>query len=282
MSLGWQTESALLPSKAKPIKVNNKTLINLKSFVYQKEQQQKLDRQQQNSNNRFNHLSATKRFQSKNTAPDSKIAETDISATEKASLALSGKAKLYDKLMREDDAVDVIGLASLIDFSRKRQHEEVDNAEEELLRAPDSALSSSSAPIYQVQGSGQWQWSRGSGTAGTHDNDEAAYIAKNRTERELQRAAESAIEHAIVSHGARVKSQWEKNLNSDAKQLALQLHIDTETHRQQQRQADSNAISQSNSSGGKNMREERLEMLKRKRQKLGFDPSAAPTSSSTL
>ena len=38
MSLGWQTESALLPSTAKPIKVDNKSLVGLKSLVCDQEE----------------------------------------------------------------------------------------------------------------------------------------------------------------------------------------------------------------------------------------------------
>lgn len=284
MSLGWQTESALLPSKAKPIKVDNKTLINLKSLVYQKEQQQKLERQHHSSSSRFNHLHVSKRFNSEEKTVDLKTTEeTDISATEKASLALAGKAKLYEKLMQEGFGSRDIGSASLIDFSRKRQNEEIYNDEPEEAYPPKEAPSSLSISFRQVQGFGQWQWSRGSGKADTHDHnkeeDEAAYIAKHRTERDLQRAAEQAIEYANLSQGARVKSQWEKNLNSDAKQIALELHQEIETHRQLQSETASSQ--NSNNGGGKSIREERLEMLKRKRQKLGFNPTAAASASSS-
>ncbi|CAM9456117.1 unnamed protein product [Chrysoparadoxa australica] len=39
MSLGWSTESALLPSKSKTIKVDSRSMVGLKSMVYEKEQQ---------------------------------------------------------------------------------------------------------------------------------------------------------------------------------------------------------------------------------------------------
>ena len=38
MSLGWQTESALLPSKAKPIHVDSKSMVGLKSIVFDEEE----------------------------------------------------------------------------------------------------------------------------------------------------------------------------------------------------------------------------------------------------
>lgn len=38
MSLGWQSESAILPSKAKPINVDSKSMIGLKALVYSEEQ----------------------------------------------------------------------------------------------------------------------------------------------------------------------------------------------------------------------------------------------------
>jgi hypothetical protein len=38
MSLGWQTESALLPSKAKPIHVDSKSMVGLKSIVFNEEE----------------------------------------------------------------------------------------------------------------------------------------------------------------------------------------------------------------------------------------------------
>jgi len=41
MSLGFLTESALVPSKAKPIKVNSKSLVDLKAIVYVQEQEKK-------------------------------------------------------------------------------------------------------------------------------------------------------------------------------------------------------------------------------------------------
>ncbi|KAK1947421.1 hypothetical protein P3T76_001431 [Phytophthora citrophthora] len=41
MSLGFLTESALVPSKAKEIKVDNKSLVDLKAVVFQKDQERK-------------------------------------------------------------------------------------------------------------------------------------------------------------------------------------------------------------------------------------------------
>eukprot|EP00644_Phytophthora_capsici_P015821 jgi/Phyca11/537649/estExt2_fgenesh1_pg.C_PHYCAscaffold_1030017 len=41
MSLGFLTESALVPSKAKEIKVDNKSLVDLKAVVFQKDQDRK-------------------------------------------------------------------------------------------------------------------------------------------------------------------------------------------------------------------------------------------------
>ena len=38
MSLGWQSESALLPSKATPINVDSKSMLSMKALVYKIEQ----------------------------------------------------------------------------------------------------------------------------------------------------------------------------------------------------------------------------------------------------
>ncbi|KAJ0402587.1 hypothetical protein P43SY_006826 [Pythium insidiosum] len=45
MSLGFLTESALLPSKAKAIKVDSESLVGLKAVIFQKEQERR-ERQQ--------------------------------------------------------------------------------------------------------------------------------------------------------------------------------------------------------------------------------------------
>lgn len=46
MSLGWNTESALLPSKAKAIAVSQTSMLDLKAIVYEREEQRR-QRQQQ-------------------------------------------------------------------------------------------------------------------------------------------------------------------------------------------------------------------------------------------
>ncbi|DBA01345.1 TPA: hypothetical protein N0F65_001584 [Lagenidium giganteum] len=45
MSLGFLTESALLPSKAKPIKVDSKSVLDLKAIVFRKEQEREVRNQ---------------------------------------------------------------------------------------------------------------------------------------------------------------------------------------------------------------------------------------------
>ena len=41
MSLGWNTESALLPSKAKAIDVSQSSMLDLKAIVFEREEQRR-------------------------------------------------------------------------------------------------------------------------------------------------------------------------------------------------------------------------------------------------
>ena len=50
MSLGWQSESALLPSKATPINVDSKSMLSMRAIVYKIEQKQKQKLSSDNNN----------------------------------------------------------------------------------------------------------------------------------------------------------------------------------------------------------------------------------------
>ena len=51
MSLGWNTESALLPSKAKAIEVSQSSMLDLKAIIFEREEQRRLHEQQRHGDN---------------------------------------------------------------------------------------------------------------------------------------------------------------------------------------------------------------------------------------
>jgi len=52
MSLGWNTESALLPSKAKAIDVSQSSMLDLKAIVFEREEQRRHHEHQQPGSSR--------------------------------------------------------------------------------------------------------------------------------------------------------------------------------------------------------------------------------------
>lgn len=134
--MGWQTESALLPSKAKPIHVDNKSMVGLKSILLQQEQQRAIRLAQEVDSGRKHHSRQLRGFgakmddQKEETVLQKRSRQHAFSASEvldktntiakspntnddtdnpleiesRARLALEAKAKLYDALQQQNSS----------------------------------------------------------------------------------------------------------------------------------------------------------------------------------
>ena len=131
MSLGWQGESAILPSRAKKIEVDNKSMIGLKALVA--EQEQRLSRRADSDKpNAHKSYEKGKRFTSflKSNSGDEKrlkreVSEKDLQQSDYAYSILEAKSKLYEQLQKGAAVGDprvmeiVKGDSCLVNFSSK-------------------------------------------------------------------------------------------------------------------------------------------------------------------
>ena len=136
MSLGWNTESALLPKKAKPITVGDKSLFALKAIVYEKEQQQQQQLQLKHEglssssyrNQRGNNVPNKKKdvFERSNKGIGSRSAKEDplkIAKSDRIYAALKAKSELYDQLQSNSSLSKAGSSAFLVDFASKSSDE---------------------------------------------------------------------------------------------------------------------------------------------------------------
>eukprot|EP01039_Chlorochromonas_danica_P008708 gene8708-9594_t len=235
MSLGWQTESALLPSKAKPIKVGDRSLLSLKAIVFEKEQQRHTQGAQDGetrlkairkaavaSKEKESHTSSTKSTKSREVTDEEALRE------QRAAAALAAKAQLYEDIL----AGKVQGEASLIDFGSKRK---LDRREEGSVSATKEVEQGArkAAKVVQDYGPQQWQWSRGD--AATHEvegdsHDPDAVVAEWRASQQAEKAFKLEAERRLqdlpvsLSKAARVQTQWEKTLQSSAREYIKEVH----------------------------------------------------------
>ena len=151
MSLGWNTESALLPKKAKPISVGDKSLLALKALVYEKEQQQCQQLQNQKlcgpsssyRSQRGHHQPNNKKsvFERSNKGIEARTAKEDplkLAKSDKIYAALKAKSELYEQLQSSSSLSKAVSNAFLVDFSSK---------------PPDQVASSSSSTVNQKNSS---------------------------------------------------------------------------------------------------------------------------------
>ena len=141
MSLGWQTESALLPGKIKHIHVDNKSMVGLKALVLQQEQQLKM-KQGQSHERSMRNLAKTPLYTgSKNKdkldpgpsnkkegekSNDSQPPDPEDLAIEiRAQRALEAKARLYEEMSQ--GKIQGTGDASLVNFQAKKQKKETED-----------------------------------------------------------------------------------------------------------------------------------------------------------
>lgn len=344
MSLGWQTESALLPSKAKPIQVDNKSMVGLKSILLQKEQERALrlshdpDGHQRNSSRQLRGFSekisqGNENFQSKKrsytqmkdvpsassvTADDGDDSESI--RDDKIRIALEAKVKIYEKLQNQAEDInsnDPISKVTLIDFQSQKQQKETLPSDYQSLSSQHAHSDASVEDIRNelikqkdkvgfgegkvVLGAPQYHWSTGhtgtestnsAPTSDTYAGTILSYGREKQVEKEIKRAIEEELTHrqgqvAMMSQAARVKSQWEKTLSNEAKELADRVHIETEISRSlarpqqsSQQQLTQQSLSthltdpssaQTNNpkqTGGSEVHQERLELLRQKRERL--------------
>ena len=260
MSLGWQTESALLPKSSKRIKVDdgNASMLALKAFVYKKEKEQK-------ANATENHRS---RVKLNNNSTIKKVHKNDNdNNNDHSNAALKAKAHLYDQLSRGQ--ASQCGDAFLINFDDKKlihsdEYNEKNSKHEynEKNNEPDDDYieitdhfgrtrrlnkNSSEYDDYKLaeelknkksnlqlkrrrfQGdinntesssSSKWQWSRGENHSVNH---EVEYINNEQIRKAYQDVLDDRIEQEI-SKGAKVKTKWDETLDSSAKQYIHDIH----------------------------------------------------------
>lgn len=138
MSLGFLTESALVPSKAKPIKVDSQSIVDLKAIVFKKETERKrtltngefshkhtinkcLSKKQKCSTNRGIDL---RRRRDEETEMQDRIRDDSEIWEAKAQSILERKAKLYEAMTSNrhatHDTGDLVMTECLVDFAAKK------------------------------------------------------------------------------------------------------------------------------------------------------------------
>lgn len=153
MSLGWQSESALLPSKATPINVDSKSMMSMKALVYNIEQKlsSKVNNQEEGGYRRKiskNHMdkSNSKAYSKPESIKEKSSSQFD-EREEKFTASLKAKAAVYDQIIGNkgnEDALQNMSATSgsgpfLINFDDKRKSRNDDDDDD------DDAYSSKSA-----------------------------------------------------------------------------------------------------------------------------------------
>jgi len=313
MSLGWQTESALLPSNSKPINVDGKSLVGLKALLYDQQQQRAngLDSNIRNARNVYSKRKEDKAAKSlldnsssrKNSTSKKNEDEPNVLAALTAKSQLyeeisSGKVKLQSDVVNFEDKVDVESMQHKVRTvyvpppvppSMPNPAKKAEKAAPEV-RISEPQTSSYTYDTTQSSVQPQWNWSK---TYGSADNDPTGNPAgsfdynsefrdKIRGETELKRTVEGRIQTEVefsanaaaksgnsgeyrVSEAARVKSQWEKTLNSSARNFLEQVHDDTTVQRAA---VTSQATSAEGGTQKRSLREEKLELIRLKRSKI--------------
>jgi hypothetical protein len=319
MSLGWQCESALLPSKSKPINVDGKSMVGLKALLYNEERQRHVGSEVASSFTR--RTRPTDKIRSFPTQAAGKGAHTELTADEKAMRALEAKAKLYDHIVKGKEKLT----SDLVDFEEKQLEEKtlelVDRADPvPPPPKPPSIPRPATVNIHNTQDSDSlhdqrsprvvstaqhYNWSNTYNTtecsssasavqrtvpicSGQDDHDidhNERYLRDIQRERELKRTVEQRLrqeellpiyansDHPLggsVSEAARVKTQWEKTLNSSAREFLDEVHSATARLREHSSAGENGSTSTEagDRMGQKrSLKEERLELIRQKRSK---------------
>lgn len=236
MSLGFLTESALVPSKAKPIHVDSKSLFDLKAVVFQKEQERQQRRAQEQDQDdsgrpagKYAHLKGRKRsgehndrvFKGRNRGVEKRMRRDEDAHKDqppdqdderawhkKSTEALKRKAKLYDAMMAGKRS-SVLAAECLVDFDAKRELA-VETLEKELVEITDEFGRSQSV----VSGGDEHK-------AFLRGQQQEAQAATIETPVALSNREDDA---GKASSGSFVVSQWEKRFNSTEKMYLQEVH----------------------------------------------------------
>lgn len=252
MSLGFLTESALVPSKAKPIRVDSKSLFDLKAVVFQKEQERQQrhrehqDQDQHDSSSgrpagKYAHLKGRKRagdqpnerdgrvFKDRNRGVEKRMRrdqdaqedrlpdQDDERAWHKRSAeALKRKAKLYDAMMAGQrpggDGESSVLAAECLVDFDAKRERSFEAVDQQEL----------------VEITDEFGRSRSVVSGGP---EHTAYLQQQRQQEAPAATMETpepqpsgADVAGKPSSGSFVVSQWEKRLNSDEKTYLQQVH----------------------------------------------------------
>lgn len=313
MSLGWQTESALLPSKAKPISVDGKSLVSLKAIVFSQEKKSSSSNSNLHEKHRLKSSSRDKDPMLRSNPgiearknKDAQLSLMDVKSSSSIEASLRAKAKLYDEMITNKNLANSATSSFLVNFQEKdvirsgdediaktvdRSHD--DDEDEEMVDIIDSFGRSrrvkkrsaeyseyfldqatkkyKSSLVPQVNNhsstasSGPWAWSTG------HDREDAGeWIDEAVKERGLKSLIEDRVAHEVnesstMSKAARVKTMWEKTLDSSAREYIDEIHNQVESHRQQQDlTARSSEANQVTSSANLSEEDKRRDLIRRK------------------
>ncbi|EQC37554.1 hypothetical protein SDRG_05153, partial [Saprolegnia diclina VS20] len=212
MSLGFLTESALVPSKAKAIKVDSKSIVDLKAVVFREQERKKAATEASGLRSkrgaRAKELQAGKKSETnagvekrRQRDEDEEALGDDERAKKKRSRQiLIEKAKLYDQMARGERLAtgDV-----LINFDAKTTHRDHEFTE----AAPKPAVND-----------GEW----------VEIVDEFG-----RTKKVTKREYEASLPPPPPTEGSKsvgsfVVSQWEKTLNSQEKSYLTEVHAEAQ------------------------------------------------------
>lgn len=185
MSLGWQTESTLLPSKSKPIHVNSDSIISLKNLVNNEKsrlmnassiicstnnKKRKLNIENKYNYNANQHKSDKKEVATARELNSNMNNERNLKLKDSTDM-LTKKSKIYDDLMKQSTSgTKINNELFLINFKEKGKKDQTDNidAKEVIPLKKISAGSGTSLnTVNYIDNDTQkvnldpWQWSNG-------------------------------------------------------------------------------------------------------------------------
>ena len=253
-SLGWRTESTFLPSKSKAIVVENSSINQLKNVISnlksknaasgEKDQKKKLQ-------------SSLKEAIKNGQKPKSSQSNEEY----RIQKSLEAKAKLYDEMMNGKHSF--AKNPTLVDFDRKKTSNEKDHSSSSQPEHSINTIYHENDNFGEEKAEGEdvdeephrgeedpWRWSNG------REETQEEWEQEKKAERDFKVLMDSRIQAEIkegmrsddapsLSLGpislkntntrnvseARVKSAWERTLNSSAKVYLKELHRRTEEER---------------------------------------------------
>mmetsp|Transcript_22933 Transcript_22933/g.33522 ORF Transcript_22933/g.33522 Transcript_22933/m.33522 type:complete len:300 (+) Transcript_22933:66-965(+) len=285
MSLGWQGESALLPRKAKPIKIDDKSMMRLKATVLDEKQKLEFSAQSKAPRLRANRgaRSSDRKdvFASRNKGVEERE-KKDLSSKEMASTndritsALTAKAKIYDTISKGGGEKS-ISEDVLVDFQEKSETSGSNKIAVSMDKT--NGLSDSSEvvddncrtysyygpPARDTDSSGEFPENKSDRYAwSTGREDPQKIIEKSR---EFSRMVADEIDATVVmSSSSRVRSQWEKTLQGESRVHLERIHEETTHARKHAEETTVVGVKRKSSSGGNSTLDQRREFLRKKQE----------------